>query len=150
MTTDECRAALREGKRVTSLVALARVAVEDARGLDRASYVPLSSLWVDLRSEVCRVCFAGAVIVGSLDLPPGTEAPRPNQFPWHTEQALMALELLRRGHVEDAYETLDVLLPDWYVSPGAYRFSTWDQMDQLLARIETWADGMERSNGEAA
>ena len=52
MTTDECRAALREGRRVTSLVALARVAVEDARGLDRARYVPLSTSWVDRKSRV--------------------------------------------------------------------------------------------------
>ena len=64
------------------LIALIRLAVADARKLNRDLYVPESSDWHGGGTEYssCPVCFAGAVIAGTLK-GPRPELLGPSDFP---------------------------------------------------------------------
>ena len=57
-----------------TLSSLIRLAIDDARKLNRNVYAPLYSAWHapdDTQSpQVCNICLAGAVIAGTLQAPP--------------------------------------------------------------------------------
>ena len=84
-----------------TLSALIRLAVADARALDREKYKPISSLWhCSLGpSEPCAICDAGAVIAGTLGM---TGAVLPSDCGTHWTHALYALDWARRGDIRSA------------------------------------------------
>ena len=155
---DRVRADLRDGLWVTDLPALVRVAVADARCLDREVYLPWSSEWhKPLSGGICQVCLAGAVIADTLDSTEDMDLV-PDSFDNYTRDALDALDQVRRGHVDRA---MDILLGDRFGTSGRKNglddelrehrdwlsFGDWAEFDDALDRLEVLADSMDTALG---
>ena len=116
MTTEQVRQALRTGEtRITSLAALVRVAIEDGRKLDPDTYHPNYEAYHSPRDSGCNVCFAGAVIAGTLSPSDPLTRLGPGSF-GEAQNALYALDHVRMGDLGDAYSLLQ--LPDLDTTPG--------------------------------
>jgi hypothetical protein len=61
----------------------------------------------DDEHSVCSVCFAGAVIAGTLNTPHDKYV-NPINFDEHTANRLYALDYIRTGYIEDALDQLEV------------------------------------------
>ena len=132
-----------------TLHALLRMAISDARSLDRSKYRPSSDQWhIQNNPEVCIVCDAGAVIARRL-LPVEHEnlkilktagsavLPRrcaehawgdnraPTDYPNNWHNALMALDQLRMGRVFGAVQI-------FYGSLKKMRLGTADRVNLLV------------------
>lgn len=81
--------------------ALIMVAIEDLKKVkeDKETYRIIPSTWHCHEGGKCSVCFAGAVMAGTLNIPP-RDYVEPYYFKSKkTERALLALDLFRRGEV---------------------------------------------------
>lgn len=52
-----------------NLSALIRIAVRDARALDRREFTANAHDWLRVHPHTCRVCLTGAVMAGTLGMP---------------------------------------------------------------------------------
>ena len=131
----------------TVLSDLIALAISDARKLDREVYVPDFTEWhspiTDPEEEgECAICLAGAVIAGTLGLPPTA----PHYFgscEYPDANAIRALEFVRCGGWEAACDALGVSLTDRQrksfnvLGETQFRFfDDWDEFDAHLASLE--------------
>ena len=94
-----------EVKLPDKLSELVKLAVKEARSLDRDNYFPRSDHWYIDHGDgnPCEVCFAGAVIAGMVKGGKKTIGWRSlNEFGADAERKLIALENVRLGNFEDA------------------------------------------------
>jgi hypothetical protein len=126
-TVTQVKEALREAQPVTSLVSLIRVAIEDGRKMlaARQDIRPDWAMWYRSMSNEgpCTACFAGAVMLGTLD---GLGKHRLEncdvigshelaiQYRRTQYAALVALDRTRRGDLWGAYSALG----RWYLGDG--------------------------------
>ncbi len=124
---------------------LIELAVANARRLDRNIYFPESSNWQDYRAteDVCEVCFAGAVMAGTLEHPCYQDA-GPSTFTIYNRIRLYALDETRRGNWRRALmacgqghdlgiqmaKRLDALFDNTRMFRG------WEEFDQFLDKME--------------
>lgn len=153
-----------------TLSALLRLAVEDARKLDRTKYEPLYSCWhyppaVQIPTGIqppCRVCTAGALIAGTLGYAPDRSFEFSGSYRITfapDDYRLMAVERVRQGNVPSALVEMkhsrtvagEPPLPvfiareweDW--KPRARAFKDWIAFDEHLSSIEELAERLERA-----
>ena len=124
-TTHQVREALRNNQPVTSLATLTRVAIEDGRGLDPNVYIPDYGQYHKIATvpvapgesethQRCKVCLAGAAIVGTLAVRPeevvGPQSIREDRGMQLTSEAIIALDRVRTGFYATAYSILGIPL----------------------------------------
>ena len=151
-----------------SLAKLIRLAIKDARSLDRDMFEPNFGEWLrkayvhkrrareDWRlSAVCLVCLAGAVMANSFDYDalPRRTFPGDEIFTDEEAQALKVLNSVREGDYECAYMVLGRL--DLAVRareaigggqlplPKNRHFHGWKAFDSHLTSLEGIADELE-------
>ena len=156
-----------------SLAKLIRVAIKDARSLDRDMFHPNYAEWLTkpqayrqadmldyaLPAKKCLVCLAGAAIAGQFDydlLPKETE-PTDELFTVEEERALKALDHVRIGRYEDAYYRLglhgmalvagEALSLGELPPPNNSQFKGWGAFDSHLQSLEGIADKLEILEG---
>ena len=136
---------------------LIELAIRDARKLDRRVYYPNAGHWhhpsySEDDSLSCKICFAGAVIAGTLGAPVMVNvAPSvPWWFPgWSPTQdnwrKLKALELVRAGALVKALRSLDLPFEEFQSRfPNFSRmaqfpgFIGWEEFDKFCTDME-WA-----------
>ena len=153
------------------LSGLLRVAIYDARDLNPAVYTPRCSTYFDKDysspSGECSLCFAGAVMVGSLGLPEfecDTVFPEhyedEDSYPIDTADKLRALEAFRDRDYDGAFELLDLDISEAdgaieEIAAMRYKrveerhgldaasFYTWEEFDLFLADMDKAADILE-------
>ena len=130
-----------------TLHGLLRVAIDDARKLDRIKYRPECSRWHEpLSTDRCAVCLAGAVIAGSMGVSPSVSCD-PIEFERFVYMKLQALNDMRAGYFFVAWRGLHALgfrsLPEAVIkafdsvpTPNAVEFSGWDDFDIHLESLE--------------
>lgn len=149
---------------------LVRLAVADARRLDRRAYVPKSCEWHRPQPDGrCGVCLAGAVIAGTLADPDWTARNpgiglEPGDFREDVDRGLSAIAQLGTGDVIHADHSLRqpdlVEESNWPPVPveRAHRsdaaealrreenheFDGWAEFDRHLDRMKALADELER------
>ena len=152
-----------------TLSELIRLAVKDARGLDRRTYIPNYTTYYDWFGgsgdpypAECSLCFAGAVIAGTLNAPHGDDESvvmTPLQYDSDTAKKLRALDCFRS---EDYYNAFRLLGLDHNkdVDYKLYRmraeqsqrrdmtmsvnlFYGWDEFDAFLSDMDKAADILE-------
>ena len=147
---------------------LIRLAVRDARGLDRTLYRPASFVWHDPDTDIelglqCRVCLAGAVIAGTLNVAPEDEASptlirlRHGWVPGLASEsrwpeALLALDRVREGVYIGAVTTHYDVEPTQEESKALVRiphpdhndFRGWVEFDKHLVSLLDRADQLEK------
>lgn len=144
---------------------LIRVAVKDARKLDREIYKPHANLFHSpvfgdgnsafqrKKFKECYVCDAGAVIAGTLGA--GKKSDKfPSKYSDAICKRLRAIDNLRTGDLYSAcrhlwggnFDTMQVReleaklgMPDWF------SFIGWDEMDEHLESLESYADDLEKA-----
>ena len=154
----QVRADLRAGEPITDLPALIRVAIEDAREINRDEYVPWSSVWhrpdVIEDNEVCKVCFAGVVIADTLNT--SRILCDPEDFGQHTSNALHALDHVRRGSLDFAMDNLTSSRNgtsaqknklDAKIGAHFLGFNDWISFDNALEELEVIADRIDEVLG---
>ena len=132
---------------------LLRLAVDDARALDRTKYIPEYSTWhvyffMELQGREleshCQVCFAGAVMAGTLKVPRKTTM-RLEYFPESTQTKLDALDFFRQGDPFHALATLGCLPKEEDIrmqldkdlpQVNHNHFYDWVSFDKFLEQIE--------------
>ena len=136
-----------------SLAALGRVAVKDAKSLDRTNYLPDYTEWHGHRPDldVCEVCLAGAVLARSMGHI--KETVKPHLLPDAFMRVLNALDHLRSGSFVFAYRNLQlhtyarcleneegvIAIPplEWG------EFMGWREFDLHISSLERVLDGLE-------
>ena len=158
---DDTKRACRPPAKLSDLIELA---VADCRKLDQKRYEPSWESWHDGSGRnTCRICLAGGVIAGTLDVDPGktvtlSDSDKTGDAPglvaihdqeW--EYALYALDDTRSGNWENALEALDTRLdtdrlPDpvkrgieGIPPPRHSDFENWDEFEQHLDSLEECA-----------
>ena len=140
---------------------LIRVAVEDARKLDRGTYHPHAHLFhspsferaFDKKSTFveCNVCLAGAVIAKTLRTRRWTNK-GPSAYSWEIYDRLKAIDDLRTGDLYSACCRLwnnnfdmdkAMRLHEEIERPVHCDFLGWKQMDAHLESLERYADKLE-------
>lgn len=152
--------------------ALVRLAIADARRLDRVAYRPDSDEWFLAGADVCRVSLAGAVIAGTLVDDDWIRRERPVDlspidFPRAVSRKLSALLSICRGELLMAREWWRLMLDDGEAATdpaGLVRahqsdaatelrrdenaeYKDWAAFDRHLGLMEALADALE---GEGA
>ena len=130
---------------------LIRLAIKDARSLDRRAYKASFQSWhvmFDLETR-CSVCFAGAVIAGTLGAEPSQRLD-PFCYDEDTRGKLRALDFFRDGAPVDALIRLGFArsvasgiaaeLPE----PVDRTFNSWIRFDSFLTSMGKIADDLER------
>ena len=134
---------------------LIRLAVSDARKLNRLDYMPSSGCWHRYLEhyKVCHVCFAGALMAETLDAPFGQSVALEHfrDFPDSILHKVIALDHFRVGEYAAALRQLEISqdqisyalihLP----TIEANTFSTWEEFDGFLEEAEDLADVLEAS-----
>lgn len=135
-----------------SLSGLVRLAVADARGLDRGVYVPNCAVWHDPVKSRCHVSLPGAIVASTLGFDRGVRfAPHEHRaHPWH--KALCAVSTIGMGLYGSAaarfYADAPVVpdgFPDGFnvarlpkiALPGYYG---WGEFDLHLVSLDVLAD----------
>ena len=130
-----------------TLHGLLRVAIDDARNLDRIKYQPEYSRWHEpLGTDRCAVCLAGAVIAGSMGLSPSVFCD-PLEFERPVYRKLQALNEMRTGYFCLAWRVLHEVgfqpVPEAVIeafdsvpTPNAADFVDWDEFDIHLESLE--------------
>ena len=126
---------------------LMKAAIDDARTLDRTTYYPFSREWHNAyhRSSRCKVCLAGCIIAGSLNIDPQVSVDSAS-FDKRTESLLDALDQMRYGIWSKAHRLIygDVAsndLRDYLYAlpqPARSNFNGWDDFDVHLASLENF------------
>ena len=134
---------------------LIRLAVADARSLDRVVYTPYSAVYHQPRpwtgaGNQCFVCFAGAVMAGTLGRPPDRYS-TPGGFPVRDCDALIAIDWFRKGMWQSGLRLLglhnEIGRPEvenmilGLGKPVAPHFTDWEAFDAFLGYMNTAADG---------
>lgn len=108
------------GKLPTKPSALLTIALADLAASERAKRTINMGTWCDRESNKCSVCFAGSVMIGTLantkavkDLLKGNQT---NLEPWNfiEEEQLKALNSLREGELENAFNYLNLDFPSHF------------------------------------
>lgn len=148
---------------------LLRLAITDARALDRKKYTPHSGYFhtgltkdnpyskPGLKGDTCRVCLAGAVIANTLKVSINRRF-QSYLFGGNAEK-LYAIDHLRKGELYNAITTLHIdpdslskeqlsgvegiqsLTNRW--TPFSLSFHSWEEMDRSLKRMERLATRLE-------
>ena len=130
-----------------TLHGLLRVAIDDARKLDRIKYRPVWNQWHEpLSTNRCAVCLAGVVIAGSMGLSPSVSCD-PIYFERPVDRKLQALNDMRMGYFFVAWRGLhevgfrsltepSIKAFDSVPIPDAAGFSGWDDFDIHLESLE--------------
>ena len=145
----QVRADLKAVDPVTDLPALIRVAIEDMNSLDREEYSPCSSCWHGVWVDSCHVCLAGGVLAGTMGIEVG-ESVKPLFQDRNTEKALMALNCVRVGLYENAYEHLRLGAPnglDSVQKPREPHFEGWAQAESHVNSLSDIADKLDELEG---
>lgn len=126
---------------------LLEAAINDARSLDRATYYPFSREWHNAyrRSARCKICLAGCIIAGSLNIAPDINVDS-SSFDHQTESLLDALDQMRYGIWSKAHRLIygDIAsndLRDYLYAlpqPSRSNFDGWDDFDVHLASLESF------------
>ena len=134
----------------STMAGLLETAIEDARTLDRKTYVPHHGQWhcAD-HSHACEVCLAGSLIAGTLGIG-ATCTVSANSFSPRAKRLLFALDDMRIGHWTGAFRhvyyryagaSLRQALKD-IPSPNPHYFTGWpgfqrhlDSLEQLLPQL---------------
>ena len=127
---------------------LIRLAVADARGLKRERYSPHYGEWhtPNEKAGICQVCFAGAVMAGTLGESP-EQAMDPFVFSGSWEKALNALEMVRQGNIVDAAHRLhqtEVVSPNYQLvetlEPAVDEDEAADEYPEGWRYFRSWTD----------
>lgn len=131
---------------------LIQLAIDDANSLDRNRYVANSAWWhsTNIHSQTCNICFAGAVIAGTLKGRP-THSIHPAHFHCtvegrdanETSDKLSALDDFRKGNFSRGVGELPIqTTPSQRDSlnhrmsiPTHYNFSNWAEYDIFLTEM---------------
>ena len=136
---------------------LIKVAIKDARKLDREMYHPDSGMYYEPFPKepgngiICYVCTAGAVIVGTLgETSPDSRVPY--NYPPEVERRLSAIDSLRSGEL---FTALGYLWGDNHCNqrtkelklkiapPKRWHFQSWDEFNEHLDDMERYANDLE-------
>ena len=130
-----------------TMAGLLAVAIRDARSLDRQTYFPFSREWHNAyrRTSSCRVCLAGSVIAGSLQITPDVCVDSAS-FDKRTEALLDALDQMRYGIWSKAHRLIygevasDEIREYLYALPQPSRanFDGWGDFEVHLASLESF------------
>ena len=133
----------------TSLSVAIRLAVGDARSLDRLLYVPEHHQWHNpgYGNGLCRVCDAGAVIAGTLGVDPSERVSyEAGGDRWRN--TLLSLDAVRVGDFRTAVNLFDG--PGDLIAEDPHRpsvkcglFLGWAQFDEHLESLEEVASWLE-------
>ena len=131
---------------------LLRVAIADARKLDRSIYHPDSgSYYYPVHVKKCYVCDAGAVMVNTLR-ERGFDCRVPLNYPRNICERLRAIDALRLGNLytaciylygTDFDKTRVAEIHKKIDAPGIRHFIGWEEMDDHLEALEEYADALE-------
>ena len=89
-----------------TMAGLLEAAINDARALDRDTYLPYSEYWHFITfHDVCQVCLAGSLIAVSLKNSPRITID-PDMFSDDTEDKLHAVEAMRTGDWAEAFRLI--------------------------------------------
>ena len=139
-----------EFAKINVLSDLLQVAIDDYKKLDRDDYVPDSFVYhgkiLDLHSSFskddvgkCHVCFAGAVIAGTIGEGLDTFI-CPVNYDTDTHSRLLALDLARAGQFHEAWMHINrVSECPGYVDDLLSKVS--DKYDSRWSMFEGWEDG---------
>ena len=90
----------------STMAALLKAAIDDARKLDRSIYFPNYDDWHNPHDSIhCEFCLAGSVIAGRLQASP-CDRVTSISFDERTEDLLDALDNMRCGHWQKAFNLL--------------------------------------------
>lgn len=97
-----------EIKLPTKLSACVRLALEDLRAVEKAKKtykIEMNRTYhsPNITTKQCIVCFAGAVMAKTMNLNPKQDL-EPSDFNYHNRARLYALDHLREGNVESAFQ----------------------------------------------
>ena len=139
MTKDECRFALQNNQRVTSISALIDVAIEDAKNIDRSLYEADSGEWHSglAFNAHCFVCVAGFVIAETLNSQIEFKK-SPVYFPDNIDRSLLALDNLRVGNFKGAKRLLHLEYPNFIEDRFCTfysMFKNWEEADLHLKHL---------------
>ncbi len=124
----------------STMAGLLQCAIDDARKLDRAAYLPHHDEWHSPNQRYqCKICLAGAVIAGGLNIS-STDYCTTSFFDSRTEDLLDALDNMRYGHWKTAFTLIYDFTPPLHIDdylreiPEAAhsRFFGWEQFDAHL------------------
>ena len=134
----------------STMADLLEAAINDARKLDRNTYVPNHGQWHRATdNNSCKVCLAGSLIAGTLSIG-ATYTVSANSFNTRTKRLLIALDNMRIGHWTGAfyhvyYRYAGASLRKSLKSiptPNPYFFTGWpgfqlhlDSLEQILPRL---------------
>ena len=138
---------------------LIRVAVTDARSLDRSKYSPNAVKYHSPSEKYgCCICDAGAVMAGTLNAS-FMDIKTPYRYPREIQRRLSAINQLRIGNLAGALLVLNVGRSLRYLNslrddgkrvsseisfkPSDAWFSDWKGMDRHLDSMEKYADLLE-------
>ena len=139
--------------------ALIRHAVKDSRSLNRDVYSPAFGAWhrYSIEKSKCFICFAGAVIAGSLGGNFKNDA-FPVNFP-KEKKRLVALDYFRRGMfsvvwwrvgmdelgTETGSDNSQKCLKELQtIKSSVFAFESWEEYDTFLEDMEKAADVFEK------
>ena len=127
---------------------LIKLAVSDARKLDKLVYIPEYASWHRPHDGLCSVCFAGVVMAGTLGCSP-KKIKYQYSFSPDTELKLGVLERCRRGDWCGAVEELGLPIEDrlhhlfnsreFDRNPDSC-FVSWSEFDRFLNGMLVRAD----------
>ena len=105
-----------------SLYGLGVIAADDMeKVITDPDYDLNSAIWCVGTPKQCKVCLAGAVMTKTLPFDVdafGSIAREPQHYEKKTELALLAINMLRTGHISAAYKALKI---DCFVEPPKFR-----------------------------
>ena len=132
---------------------LIRVAIADARTIDRRTYEPNSAIWHTPDKLTCKVCLAGCVIAGTLRAPrqavtiqrikPDADSSVLVVDDEEWREALFSLEHARVGYWDHALCSRGVFIDaetdtalNNIPAPEPGTFKSWNDFDSFLASLE--------------
>ena len=128
-----------------TMAGLLKVAIIDARKLDRSIYLPYHNDWHDADSSAiyCEICLAGSVIAGSLKIAPSLTVSSLS-FDKRTEDLLDALDNMRMGLWSKAFDLIYNRIPPLHVldylralpEPARSTFEGWEDFNVHLSSLE--------------
>ncbi len=140
-----------------TMAGLLKVAIIDARKLDRSIYLPYHNDWHDADSSAiyCEICLAGSVIAGSLKIAHSMTVSS-RSFDERTEELLDALDKMRCGLWSEAFDLIYKRTPSLHIHdylqalspPDHSTFDGWKEFDSHLASLESMLpqlDSIDRS-----
>lgn len=128
----------------STMAGLLKVAIDEARNLDHATYFPNFKDWHNPHNNsFCEICLAGCIIAGQFNASPNDNYTS-SSFDVHTENLLHAIDLMRNGQWRQAFclihgFTAPLHLDDYLHEIPAISHSNfygWEQFIAHLASLE--------------